>query len=90
MGYQKAVDPKTGKEGFELPDRYLQRAGGYMAFYAAVLQSQQWPLSHPCGISAAWQFLARCLCTAYCIPACMLFIACLLASKADALPCLLG
>ena len=61
MGYQKATDPVTGKEGFELPDRYLQRVGGYVAFYAAIMQSEQWPLTHPHGISAAWQFLARCL-----------------------------
>ena len=59
MGYQKAPNPKTGKEGFELPDRYLQRVGGYMVFYAAVMQSEQWPLRHPCSISAAWQFVAR-------------------------------
>ena len=59
MGYEKAPDPKTGKEGFELADRYLQRVGGYMVFYAALTQSQQWPLRHPCGISAAWQFVAR-------------------------------
>ena len=59
MGYEKAADPKTGKERFELPDRYLQRVGGYIAFYAAVMQSEQWPLRHPNGISAAWQFLAR-------------------------------
>lgn len=59
MGYQKASDTKTGKEAFELPDRYLQRVGGYMVFYAAVMQSEQWPLRHPCSISAAWQFLAR-------------------------------
>ena len=59
MGYQRVTDPKTGKEGFELPDRYMQRVGGYMAFYAAVMQSEQWPLQSPTGVYSAWQYMAR-------------------------------
>ena len=59
MGYQKVVDPKTGKEGYESPDRYLQRLGGYVSFYAALVQSEQWPLRNPAGISSAWQYMAR-------------------------------
>ena len=59
MRYQKVTDAKTGKEGFELPDRYLQRVGGYMAFYAAIMQSEQWPLRHPAGVGSAWQYMSR-------------------------------
>ncbi|DBA75864.1 TPA: hypothetical protein ACH3X1_010262 [Trebouxia sp. C0004] len=61
MGYHKVTDPKTGKEGYELPDRYLQRVGGFVAFYAALMQSDLWPLSSPSGISSAWQYMARLL-----------------------------
>ena len=59
MGYEKVTDPKTGKEGFEMPDRYLQRLGGFVAFYAALMQSEQWPLRSPVGVSSAWQYMAR-------------------------------
>jgi len=59
MAYHKVTDPKTGKEGYELPDRYLQRVGGFVAFYAALMQSELWPLRSPSGISSAWQYMAR-------------------------------
>ncbi|DBA95711.1 hypothetical protein WJX82_007603 [Trebouxia sp. C0006] len=61
MGYHKVTDPKTGKEGYELPDRYLQRVGGFVTFYAALMQSELWPLRSPNGISSAWQYMARLL-----------------------------
>ncbi|DBA85487.1 TPA: hypothetical protein ACH3X2_000433 [Trebouxia sp. C0005] len=61
MGYYKVTDPKTGKEGYELPDRYLQRVGGFVTFYAALMQSELWPLRSPNGISSVWQYMARLL-----------------------------
>lgn len=62
MGYYKVTDPKTGKEGYELPDRYLQRVGGFVTFYAALMQSELWPLRSPNGISSVWQYMARSEC----------------------------
>ncbi len=59
MAYQTVTDPKTGKEGYEMPDRYLQRLAGFLAFYAAVMQSELWPLRHPMGVDSAWQYIAR-------------------------------
>ena len=59
MGYHKSQDPKTGKEGFEATDRYLQRLGGCVAFYAAIMASERWPPQAPLGISSAWQYMAR-------------------------------
>ena len=62
MGYQKTQDPKTGKEGFETADRYTQRLGGCVAFYAAVMASERWPPQAPLGINSAWQYMARYAC----------------------------
>ena len=57
MRFQEGQDPKSGQVTFEKAEPYMRRNGGFIAFYAALMQSLR--PGNPVGLDGAWKYLAR-------------------------------
>ena len=57
MRFQEGQDPKTGKVTFEKAEPYMRRNSGFIAFHAALMQSDR--PGNPVGLDSAWKYLAR-------------------------------
>ena len=57
MRFQEGQDLKTGKVIFEKAEPYVRRNSGFIAFHAALMQSDR--PGNPVGLDNAWKYLAR-------------------------------
>lgn len=57
MRFQEGQDAKTGQVVFEKADLYMKRNSGFIAFYAALMQSDR--RGNPLGLDSAWKYIAR-------------------------------
>ena len=62
MCFQEGQDPKSGQVTFEKAELYMRRNSGFIAFYAALMQSLR--PGNPVGLDGAWKYLARSVTTA--------------------------
>ena len=66
MRFQEGQDLKTGKVSFEKVEPYMRRNSGFIAFHAALMQSDR--PGNPVGLDSAWKYLARSASVAPCMP----------------------